>query len=259
VPLVLAAFAVLAITTVIVLVLGVRCSAKLSRASANADTFARRASDLEAKVGELERELDSLHDDWRQVVEEAAAVQAELAQSERDRQAAETSAAAAASRGDELEASLALANYGVGPPGETGTLELLLARVERQWAEALGVGPDERGVRAGVPGDQVAQALGRELERVKEEVGVETKYVVTPPLQITDPTAFILASGEVIAVLASGCQQVQAELNSGLVLIGRGWDGSLDDLGDVMRRAAAAGLTVEPLDVSEGQLRLTLR
>ncbi|HET6954885.1 MAG TPA: hypothetical protein VFI47_31275, partial [Acidimicrobiales bacterium] len=78
-------------------------------------------------------------------------------------------------RADELAAQLAVApDEGTG---DDGLWHLLLAHIARRWAAVAGVPPEGRGVTPGPPADQLAQALARETERLREEVGVDVELV----------------------------------------------------------------------------------
>src|SRR4030095_16525554 len=50
-----------------------------------------------------------------------------------------------------------------------GLWQLLLAHIAGRWAAMVGVPPEGRGVVAGPAADQLAQALGREAERLRGE------------------------------------------------------------------------------------------
>lgn len=114
------------------------------------------------------------------------------------------------------------------PPDPSPAWDLLLARVERQWAESVGAQPDERGVVDGDPAAQLAQAVRRELERLREEVGVDAEVVIESLDPVDGPATF-LAIGEVAARLAAHAEVVRVELGTPVVVLGDGWDG--DDAG----------------------------
>ena len=83
--------------------------------------------------------------------------------------------------------------------------------------------PDDRGVRSGTVAEQLEEALGREGERLREEVGVDVE-VAAPALRWSrgDPVTFLLAATDVLGVLAAVCERVTIELDGGRGAHGRG-------------------------------------
>lgn len=125
---------------------------------------------------------------------------------------------------------------------------LLLARVERQWAEVVNATDDERGVLDGAQSEQLAQAVQRDLERLREEVGVEATLAPAEPVDLIDPLTTLLAVGEAAALLAHHSEQVVVELRHPTVVSAQGWAG--DD--DARRRleALAAAVSDSGLDAT---------
>src|SRR4029450_13698676 len=79
-------------------------------------------------------------------------------------------------RADELATRLDAASAGTGAEG---LWQLLLGHLTRGWG-AMGGGPSEgRTVTSGPGGAQLAEALSREVERLREEVGVDVDLVAT--------------------------------------------------------------------------------
>ena len=76
-----------------------------------------------------------------------------------------------------LEAATSRVDVDEDDDGE-GLWSLLLAHVTRRWAAVVGVPPDSRALRASTPDDQLVEALGREIERLREEVGVDVEMSV---------------------------------------------------------------------------------
>jgi hypothetical protein len=165
------------------------------------------------------------------------------------------------SRADELAARLDAAITG---DHDDGLWQLLLAHIARRWAAVVGVPPDGRTVVAGPAGAQLAEALTREVERLREEVGVDVDVVTTvaaadgPRLgdDPADRVPVLLAAVELLGVLAASCQQVTVELGDSLVLVGEGRLDPGDELSAVRDRAAATGIAVGPLVVHEEDERV---
>jgi hypothetical protein len=101
---------------------------------------------------------------------------------------------------------------------------LLLARVERQWASSVGAGRDERGVVGARRDEQLHQAVSRELERLREEVGLHTEVTRTGAMEGVHPLLVLLAAGELAALVAPHSERVAVELGDRLVVVGEGWD-----------------------------------
>jgi hypothetical protein len=116
------------------------------------------------------------------------------------------------------------------------------------------VPPEGRTVTSGPGGAQLAEALSREVERLREEVGVDVDLVAAAdgPRLGDDPAdrvPVLLAAVEMLGVLAASCQQVTVELGETLVLVGEGRLDPGDELAAVRDRVAAAGVAVGPLKV----------
>lgn len=155
-------------------------------------------------------------------------------------------------RADDLAAQLEAARAEAPGAGEDGLWLLLLAHIARRWAAVVGVPPEGRAVVAGPAGAQLAEALNREVERLREEVGVDVDLVAgegDPSLgdDPADRVPVLLAAVELLGVLAASCQQVTVELGDELVLVGEGRLDPGDELAAVRDRAAAAGVGIGPL------------
>jgi hypothetical protein len=157
-------------------------------------------------------------------------------------------------RADDLAAQLEAARAAAPEAGDDGLWQLLLANVARRWAAVVGVPPEGRTVVAGPPGAQLAEALNREVERLREEVGVDVDVDLVAgqgaPRLGDDPAdrvPVLLAAMELLGVLAVSCQQVTVELGDELVIVGEGRLDPGDELAAVRDRAAAAGVGIGPL------------
>ncbi len=140
---------------------------------------------------------------------------------------------------------------------------LLLARVERQWADVVNAGADERGVVDAAHGEQLAQAVQRDLERLREEVGVEATLARSQPVPDGYPLTTLLVVLEAAALLAYNSEHVTVDLRDPIVVSGQDWnadDNARLRLDQLAATAAAAGLgaSVEVIDTG-AQLVLDLR
>lgn len=195
---------------------------------------------------ELAAERDRLRqegDDLRSTVErQGQAIEAaELA-------AAEATAREAATR------TQALAEGGPGP-----SWPLVLADMQRRWANTVGVQPADRAMKAtDVPG-QLAEALDREVERVREEVGVDVSIVLSGGIATPQPVVYLLAATDLLGAMVSTFERVALEVDDGLVMVGEVWSELGDDLEVARQRAVDAGLMVDPVEVDEERVRVTLR
>src|SRR5690606_5905700 len=147
-----------------------------------------------------------------------------------------------------------------------GLWQLLRAHVTRRWAAVVGVPPDGRTLVDGGPADQFVEALARETERLREEVGVEVDLAVPPagPEGLgeaggTRLVAMLVAALELLGVLATSAQRVTVEVGDKLVITGDGWSDPHGELEVAHGRVAAAGVGVAPLDVDGDRVRLVLR
>jgi hypothetical protein len=170
-------------------------------------------------------------------------------------------------RADELAALLATATSDptTGGDHEAGLWQLLLAHVTRRWAAVVGVPPDGRTVVGGAPDDQFAQALARETERLREEVGVDVE--LNAPAAAPNGgdnaaggrVAVLVAALELLGVLATSAQRVTVDVGDELVLTGDGWVDPYGELAVAYDRAAAAGVALEPLETGDERVRLVIR
>jgi len=230
-----------AIVLVIVIVVAVAACAYLARArgqvQAQLTQSEARASEAAGRLAAVTAERDELAGSKEWLTAANTRIQAD-ADRQRD-------------RADELATRLDAATAGTGAEG---LWQLLLAHLTRRWAAMVGVPPEGRTVTSGPGGAQLAEALSREVERLREEVGVDVDLVATaggPRLgdDPADQVPVLLAAVELLGVLAASCQQVTVELGETLVLVGEGRLDPGDELAAVRDRVAAAGVAVGPLQV----------
>jgi hypothetical protein len=247
----------------------------------------RRADVLDGRVTELTVERDALTDErdtlrhdhdqlaaahgrldaeHERLTAEHAATNAALARERSRAEAAEAAQVAAEKRTAEL---LALVEERTDEQGkrrgkrgrtpEPGAAwRILLATLERRWAGVVGALPDDRGVAADTVPEQLTEALGRESERMREEIGVDVEVTAITPIDPADPVTFLLATTDLLGVLASTCERVTLTLDGSLQLTGEGWAGPTDDLELARARAVAAGTEVDVPAVDDEQVTLTL-
>lgn len=249
---------------------------------ASVSVLSSERADLLAERDELRQELQRataahgrLEQDLTRERSDHAAAVAALAR-ERDRaSAAEQATADAAMRTNEYRALLDSIGPSVSAPVESAssdpassdsgsrvpgaTWPILLATLARRWAAAVGAPPDTRGVRTGTVSEQLIEALGRESERLREEVGVDVEVHAGGSVEPTDPVTFLLAATDVLGVLAAACERVVMHLDDGVVLTGEGWSGPADELELARARAAASGMTADTLSVDGESVTVTLR
>lgn len=219
-----------------------------------------RLTSAQAESGQLgdrlattTRERDELRDEVARLTAEHAS-----AAGEAERQTA---------RADELAVLLdaATARTPSSPDdAEAGLWHLLLTHITRRWAAVVGVPPDGRTIAEGAWADQLAQALGRETERLREEVGVDVELKAPPPAtsgasgDVDGRVAVLVSALELLGALAASAQRVTVEVGESLVLTGDGWVDPYNELAAVYDRAIAAGVTLDPLEAADERVRLVL-
>lgn len=157
---------------------------------------------------------------------------------------------------DELRAALgAAAADAQAEPGATdGRWPLLLADLERRWPRP----PGARSPDADDVAEQLSSALAGELERLREEVGVDAEVTIAKTVVPANPTVFLLAALDLIGALTSICQKVAVTLDDELRLVGQAWEGHRDELDEARTRALSAGAVVTPVEIDDDDVRLTL-
>jgi hypothetical protein len=188
----------------------------------------------------------------------AAAVEA-LTQQRDLLSSAERATAEAAVRATEYQALLGSVDGSATATDVPGaTWAILLAILARRWAGVVGATPDDRGVRSGTVAEQLEEALGREAERLREEVGVDVEVRTGAAVEPGDPVTFLLAATDVLGVLAAVCERVTIELDGGVVLRGEAWWGPIDELDLARRRAVASGVSADDLAVDDEDESVTV-
>jgi multidrug efflux pump subunit AcrA (membrane-fusion protein) len=179
--------------------------------------------------------------------------------------AAETAAAearqiAAAAQAAEAEARESARKQAEGEGGDPGpSWPLVLADMTRRWANTVGIQPGDRAMKAtDVPG-QIAEALDREVERVREEVGVDVSVTVSGDLATTQPVVFLLAATDLLGAMVSTCERVAVTIEDGLLIVGDVFTELGDDVEASRQRAVDAGLTVDPVEVTDDRVQVRLR
>jgi hypothetical protein len=170
-------------------------------------------------------------------------------------------------------ASAAAASGSSSPPaGSSGssavddaTWDLLLADLTRRWpvpvtvtVASAGETVGEVGAAASAVPDQLAEAFVRELERLREEVGVDAEITVVDTFAPARPVVFLLAALDLLGALTSTCQRVVVKLEDQLDMVGQDWEGRRDELDVARSRALAAGADVGPLEIDGDHIHLTL-
>jgi hypothetical protein len=174
----------------------------------------------------------------------------------------------ARARSDELSLLLEAATTGAGTGhdvAEEGLWHLLLAHVTRRWAAVVGVPPDRRALRATTPDDQFVEALARETERLREEVGVEVELTAAAPATAggtgttgVEGVAVLVAALELLGALATTAQRVTVDVGDTLVLAGDGWVDPYREVATAYQRAAGAGIALGPIEEADEQVRIVV-
>jgi hypothetical protein len=151
---------------------------------------------------------------------------------------------------------------------DDGCWALLLADLTRRWpvpvtvtvasAAEGGAGDVEAGAGGSQVPDQLAEAFVRELERLREEVGVDAEISVVGTFAPANPVVFLLAALDLLGALTSTCQRVVVKLDDQLDMIGQDFEGRRDELDTARDRSLAAGAVVGPLEIDGERVHLTL-
>ena len=222
-----------------------RASLEQAEAAAAAETV--RAQELEADLRSAEQAATERADALRHADEARAVLEQHLAE-----------ARSTVSPAPPAQAVVPAADpVSVGPGVAEPSWRLLLARVERQWANAVGARGDERGVSAGPTEEQLQQAVGRDLERLREEVGLHTEVTRTGAMEGVHPLLVLLAAGELAAVAASQSERVAVELGPRLVVVADGWSGDAS-AGDALRATVAQTGMAGEVDLGADTVRIVV-
>jgi hypothetical protein len=269
-----ALLAVAVLVAAVALALLVVRSGALRRSQAEVAQLTTRAEEAERSRDDQRRRGDELERSARELAEESERRGADLAASRARVGALEASlrdagasfaerAAALDAAVDELaaleqrlgELERARRHVALDEGTAAACWELLIARVERQWAAGVAARPEERGL-ADRPADQLAQAVGRELERLREEVGVHAEGAASDGFD-ADPLVTLLVVGEALAVLAPHAERIRVDLGGEVVVVGEDWTGPAAGLERVRAAAAATGL-LRRLEVADGRVEVSL-
>jgi len=215
------------------------------------------ARDEAARASGALAEVSAEHDE---AVQTARSLTAENARAAHELREART-------RSGELSMLLEAATTGAGTRDEAsddGLWSLLLAHVTRRWAAVVGVPPDSRALRAATADDQLVEALARETERLREEVGVDVELTVTaaPGAEATgssaERVALLVAALELLGALASTAERVTVEVGDTLVLTGEGWVDPYRELAAAHGTASAAGVALGAVETGDERVRLVV-
>jgi len=248
---------------VIVVLVSVVAVAALVAAVSQVRTASRLRAELAAARGEAARAsgaLAAVAGERDAAVQSARALSAENAVATDELQQARA-------RSGELSLLLEAATTGAGTGSDAddeGLWRLLLAHATRRWAAVVGVPPDRRALRAATPDDQFVEALARETERLREEVGVDVE--LTASAQPSGPggpggaerTALLVAALELLGALATTAQRVTVDVGDALVLAADGWLDPYREVAAAYDRAAGAGVVLGPLEAGDEQVRLVV-
>lgn len=215
-----------------------RLGRRLASSAADTDRLGRQLGEVAAERDELAGKVDWLTDANARLTEDAA----------RQRE-----------RADELAVLLeatAADPPGGGPGRDDGVWDLLLAHVTRRWAAVVGAPPGSRDMVDGGIAEQLAQAIAREVERLREEVGVDVELTVASPVEPGDGVLLLLSTIELLGALASSAERVSVDLDGRLVLVGEGWSDLGGELAAARERAVAAGARVSAVDAGGDRVRL---
>ena len=211
---------------------------RLASSAADADRLGRQLAEVAAERDELAGKVEWLTDTNARLTDDAT----------RQRE-----------RADEL-AVLVEPTAADPPTGRTGhdagVWHLLLAHVTRRWAAVVGAPPGSREMVDGGAAEQLAQAIAREVERLREEVGVDVELTVASPVEPGDGVLLLLSAIELLGALASSAERVSVDLDGRLVLVGEGWSDLGGELAAARDRAVAAGARVSPVDAGGDRVRL---
>jgi hypothetical protein len=216
------------------------------------------------RVAEITAERDFAHERLAELTAERDELRTQLDQAS----ALAASAAAAEPAAPSAPATASTSTAPTTSAVDDGCWALLLADLTRRWpvpvtvtvASASDGGDPGAEVGAGgsqVP-DQLAEAFVRELERLREEVGVDAEISVVGTFAPANPVVFLLAALDLLGALTSTCQRVVVKLDDQLDMIGQDWEGRRDELDTARSRSLAAGAVVGPIEIDGEQVHMTL-
>lgn len=219
------------------------------------------------QVQELTAERDAANGRLTDLTVERDDLRTRLEQAKASAAAATAAPAATSAEAGSAGASTATAMS----PVDQACWDLLLADLTRRWpvpvtvTVAAGGGGRGRGdegdadaAGASAVPDQLAEAFVRELERLREEVGVDAEITVVDTFAPAKPVVFLLAALDLLGALTSTCQRVVVKLEDQLDMVGEDWEGRRDELDVARSRSLAAGAVVGPLEIDGEHVHVTL-
>jgi hypothetical protein len=250
-----------------------RCSRAEAAVEAAQAQLASASAERAAEREEAHKQASALVGE-RDAARSAAAVR--IGEITADRDAARSRLSELVAERDDLQTQLQLAQASATPAAvvpappsaspaeslvEDATWSLLLADLTRRWPVpvTVTVGSSPLPEASDAVPDQLAEAFVRELERLREEVGVDAEITVVDTFAPARPVVFLLAALDLLGALTSTCQRVVVKLEKDLDMIGQDWEGRRDELDTAHARATAAGAAVGPIEIDDAdQVHLTL-
>ncbi|HEY8544726.1 MAG TPA: hypothetical protein VIL36_06750 [Acidimicrobiales bacterium] len=230
----------------------------MAQAQAELRVLQERAAAAEAAREELVSERDLLVLERDGLAETIQQKDSELADARKAVEAARSEAAAA--QAAEAEAREAARKALEGQNDDPGaSWPLVLADMTRRWANTVGIQPGDRAMKSTEVHEQLAEALDREVERVREEVGVDVSVTVNGRLETKQPVVFLLAATDLLGAMVSTCERVSLHIEDGLLITGQVFMELGDDIEVSRQRAVDAGLTVDEVEVEDDEVRVRLR
>jgi hypothetical protein len=243
----------------------------LAAAHEESRALAQRCAQIEAALGATRAELDAAKADLAGAKSDFDAAIADRMQQRAALDAATSQVGLLTAERDELRTALDIAlkpdpepdpepeaPADAGAPSSRvadGCWDLLLADLTRRWPAPLGISADDGGDDVA---NQLSDAFIREVERLREEVGVDAEITVTGTIAPADPVVFLLAGLDLLGALTFCCQRVVVKLDGQLDLTGEDWEGERAELDEARARAIAAGATVTPVEIDDTEVRVTL-
>lgn len=221
----------------------------------------RRSQEAETRARDAEERATSAEDRAKAAEDHAAIAQdrARAAEARADqlatRLSAETSSSSVAATAPTPTGSLA----GGADAAVMACWPLVLGHLERRWATGLGATPGSRGIPAGTVASQITESLAREVDRLREEVGVDVSFTVGDVVDPANPVVFLLSATDLMGAMASRCERMVVDLDGQLVLGGEVWTDLGDEIESSRARAQTAGAMVDPIDVGNERVTVTLR
>jgi len=190
---------------------------------------------------------------------ERARLESSIAEAERKQRTLEAKADEVGARLQELERELAEAVARRDEKAMAAAMwQLELERLDRQWRDVIVPADDDRSGAAAVAGAQLAYAIGHDVERLREEVGVSIRAegAIDVPMEPDAALCALRVTEEVLAMAAKSADEVDVSLSTTdapsivVEVACVGWDeGVVDDWTEL---AATVSAMAERLDGSVG-------